>query len=112
MIEVKYGLIPKENFCNYFKFLINRTYKILPLKEEKSDTLKSYLESYQRELIGNKELVSILVNEPKFISVLNTMQYLISEEYTDAVCKKEVFKCIHILEEINEKYFKAGDANG
>ena len=106
MIEVKYGLLPKENFCKYFEFLINKTYKILPLKEENSDTLKSYLESYQRELIGNKELVSILVNEPNFITVLNTMQYLISESYSNKICKKEVFKCIHILKEINEKYFK------
>lgn len=108
MIEVKYGLLPKENFCNYFNFLINKTYKILPLKEEKSDTLKSYLESYQRELIGNMDLVPMLVKEPKFITVLNTIQYLISEEYSDKVCKREVFKCIRILEEINEKYFKEG----
>lgn len=109
MIEVKYGLLPKENFCRYFEFLINKTYKILPLKEEKSDTLKSYLESYQRELIGNMDLVPILVDEPKFITVLNTMQFLISEEYSDKVCKREVFKCIRILEEINEKYFKEGE---
>ena len=68
--------------------------------------LKSYLESYLRELIGNQELVSVLVDEPKFITVLNTMQFLISEEYSDKVCKKEVFKCIRILEEIKEKYFK------
>jgi hypothetical protein len=108
MIEVKYGLLPKENFCRYFEFLINKTYKILPLKEEKSDTLKSYLESYQRELIGNMDLVPMLVKEPKFITVLNTIQYLISEEYSDKVCKREVFKCIRILEEINEKYFKEG----
>ena len=108
MIEVKYGLLPKENFCNYFNFLINKTYKILPLKEENSDTLKSYLESYQRELIGNMDLVPLLVNEPKFITVLNTIQFLISEEYSDKVCKREVFKCIRILEEINEKYFKEG----
>ena len=108
MIEVKYGLLPKENFCRYFEFLINKTYKILPLKEEKSDTLKSYLESYQRELIGNMDLVPLLVKEPKFITVLNTIQYLISEEYSDKVCKREVFKCIRILEEINEKYFKEG----
>jgi hypothetical protein len=108
MIEVKYGLLPKENFCRYFEFLINKTYKILPLKEEKSDTLKSYLESYQRELIGNMDLVALLVKEPKFITVLNTIQYLISEEYSDKVCKREVFKCIRILEEINEKYFKEG----
>jgi hypothetical protein len=108
MIEVKYGLLPKENFCRYFEFLINKTYKILPLKEEKSDTLKSYLESYQRELIGNMDLIPLLVDEPKFITLLNTMQFLISEEYSDKVCKREVFKCIRILEEINEKYFKEG----
>lgn len=112
MIEVKYGVLPKENFCKYFEFLINKTYKILPLKEEKSDTLKSYLESYLRELIGNKDLVSILVNEPRFITVLNTMQFLISEEYSNKICKREVFKCIRILEEINEKYFKEVDSDG
>ena len=106
MIEVKYGMLPKENFCKYFEFLINKTYKILPLKEEKSDTLKSYLESYQRELIGNIDLVPLLVNEPKFITVLNTIQFLISEEYSENVCKREVFKCIRILEEINNKYFR------
>ena len=60
MIEVKYGMLPKENFCRYFEFLINKTYKILPLKEEKSETLKSYLESFQRELIGNMDLVNVL----------------------------------------------------
>lgn len=112
MIEVKYGLIPKESFCNYFEFLINKTYKILPLKEENSKTLKSYLESLLRELLGNKELVIILIGEPRFITVLNTMQFLISEEYTVKVCKKEVFKCIRILEEINSKYFKDGDSVG
>ena len=106
MIEVKYGMLPKENFCKYFEFLINKTYKILPLKEEKSDTLKSYLESYQRELIGNMDLEPLLVNEPKFITVLNTIQFLISEDYSENVCKREVFKCIRILEEINNKYFR------
>ena len=106
MIEVKYGMLPKENFCKYFEFLINKTYKILPLKEENSDTLKSYLESYQRELIGNMDLIPLLVDEPRFITVLNTMQFLISEEYSDKVCKREVFKCIHILEAIKEKNFK------
>lgn len=108
MIEVKYGLIPKESFCNYFTFLINKTYKILPLKEEGSATLHSYLESYLRELIGNSSLVSVLVNEPRFISVLNTMQFLAAEEYDVKTCKKEVFKCIRLLEEINKRHFCEG----
>lgn len=112
MINVNYGLIPKESFCRYFEFLISKTYKILPLKEEGSETLKSYLESYLRELIGNRTLVLALVNEPRFVTVLNTLQFLISEEYSVSVCKKEVFKCIRILEDINKKYFKDGDSDG
>jgi hypothetical protein len=105
MITVEYGLLPTESFNNYFKFLINKTYKILPMKEEKSETLKSYLESYQRELIGNQKLIIELTNEPQFITVLNIIQYLISEEYSLDTCKKEVFRCIHILEKIKDKYF-------
>ena len=112
MIEVKYGLLPHNSFCNYFDFLINKTYKILPMKEENSLTLKSYLESYQRELICNKELVGVLVDEPQFITVLNTIQFLISEEYTNEVCKKEVFKCIRILQKIKNKYFCEVSDNG
>lgn len=108
MIEIKYGEIPKESFCRYFNFLINKTYKILPMKEENSLTLQSYLESYLRELIGNKTLINALIDEPKFISILNSMEYLISEEYSVDTCKKEVFKCIHMLEEINKKYFQEG----
>lgn len=104
MMQVKYGLLPQEIFYNYFDFLIGRTFKILPLKEAESKTLKTYLENFQRELIGNQKLFLFLVNEPRFISVLTSIQFLIDENYDTAVCRKEVFKCIHILEEIKKKY--------
>ena len=110
MIEVKYGLIPKESFYKYFQYLINKTYKILPLKEEESKTLKSYLDSFLRELIGNRDLIVALVDEPQFITVLNTLEFLATETYSVQICKKEVFKCIRILTEINGKYF-GGDSH-
>ena len=94
MIEVKYGLLPRENFCKYFDFLINRTFKILPLKEEGSDTLIAYLEGLQRELIGSKFLFIELINEPKFISLLCSIQFLIDGDYSSAICRKEVFRCV------------------
>ena len=109
MIQVKYGEIPKENFCNYFHFLIGRTYKILPMKEENCETLKSYLEGYQRELLGSQHLFELLVKEPMFISILNTIQFLIAEEYSIETCKKEVFKCIRMFKAINKKYFQKED---
>lgn len=104
MIKVKYGLLPRENFCRYFDFLINRIFKILPMKEDGLDTLLSYMEGLQRELIGNKHLFKDLVNEPKFISILSSIQFLIDEDYSNEVCRKEVFKCIHLLDELKKKY--------
>lgn len=100
MIQVKYGLLPQEMFCNYFDFLIGKTFKILPMKEEGNKTLKLYLESFQRELIGNQQLFTYLIDEPRFISVLSSIQFLINENYSTDICRKEVFKCIHILEDI------------
>ena len=45
-------------------------------------------------------------------TVLNIIQFLISEEYTNEVCKKEVFKCIRILQKIKNKYFCEVSDNG
>ncbi len=106
MIEIKYGELPKKSLERYFKFLVNKVYKILPMKEEKCDTLKQYLESLQVELIGNSELLSFLTDEPQFISLLNIIQYLITCEYDNKACKREVFKAIKLIESINSKYFK------
>lgn len=104
-IRTKYGDIQSRNYQKYFELLVGKTYKILPMYEENSPTLRNYLESYDRELIGNTDLLDILKNEPQFITLLNTIQYLIDETYSIDVCKKEVFKCIHILKSINNKYF-------
>ena len=35
--------IPKEAVNNYLSALINKVYKILPMKEEQSETLHCYL---------------------------------------------------------------------
>lgn len=106
MIEVKYGELPKKSLEEYSKYLINKVYKILPMKEENCQTLTQYLEGLQVELIGNSELVTLLSNEPKFISLLNIIQYLISQDYDNKMCKREVFKAINLIENISQKYFK------
>lgn len=112
MINLKFGEMPDQSFNTYFDYLIGKTYKILPMREEKCPTLEKYLENYERELIGNKELITVLSDEPRFITVISTIQYLIDSEYSTDVCRKEVFKCIRILEEIKNKYFAGGELNG
>lgn len=106
MIKVAYGEIPKENLYNYFQSLIGKTYKIIPMKEQNCKTLKPYLKNYQRELIGHQYIFTVLVDEPMFISILNSIQYLISESYSADTCAKEAFKCIRLIKKISEKYFQ------
>ena len=101
-----YGEIPNENLSQYFKYLVGKIFKILPLYEEDSPTLPSYLKSYQRELIGDSQLFSELSNEPKFITLLATIEYLANSTYDHDICKSEVLKCTNIINDIGKRYFR------
>jgi len=104
MVKTKYQNIPNEYFGNYFNFLIGRIYKILPLYEEQDQNLVKYLESLQRELIGNLSLVEELKCEGYFILLLNKIEYLINEKYSHEICRKEVFEIISAIEKLRDKY--------
>jgi hypothetical protein len=103
MVKTKYQNIPNEYFGNYFNFLIGRVYKLLPLYEESQDIIKQ-LESLQRELIGNLNLVEDLKCEGYFILLLNKIEYLINEKYTHEILRKEIFECISCIEKLRDKY--------
>lgn len=104
MIETKYQFIPNQYFSNYLDFLVGRVWKILPMTEEDSKHLKEYMESLQRELIGNMNLIEDLKYDGYFITLLNKIEYLINEDYTHEVCRKEVFECVDIVKKISEKH--------
>lgn len=104
MVKTKYYAIPNEYFANYFQFLVGRVWKILPMSEENNKHLKGYMESLQRELIGNMNLVEDLKYDGYFITLLNKIEFLISEEYNHEVMRKEIFECINIIEKISNKY--------
>jgi len=104
MIKTKYYAIPNAYFANYFKFLIGRVWKILPMSEEGNQHLQGYMESLQRELIGNMNLVEDLKCDGYFITLLNKIEYLINEEYSHDICRKEVLECVSIIEKLQKKY--------
>lgn len=104
MIKTKYQEIPNQYFANYFNFLIGKVWKILPMSEHSNVHLKAYLEGLQRELIGNMNLVEDFKYDGYFITLLNKIEFLINEEYSHHICKKEVFESISIVERIREKY--------
>lgn len=101
-----YGDVPNENLSQYFNSLVGKTFKILPLYEEESPTLNTYIKSFQRELIGNSRLFQELNREPKFITLLSTIEFLASSDYDHDTCKSEVLKCTNIINDINNKYFR------
>lgn len=104
MIMTKYNPIPSELCENYFDILINRLYKILPLKEEESSTVVTYIESLLSEMTGGQEVILILENDGRFLSIINSLEYIRSCDDV-GVCKREIFKCIRIVETLKKKYF-------
>ena len=103
MIETKYNTIPNELFDNYLHSLINRIYKILPLKEENSKTVSRYIESLLSEMTGSTDVILFLKSDEQYLSIINTLEYICFSKDI-ALCKREIFKCIHIVENLIEKY--------
>ena len=95
--------IPKEAVNNYLSALINKVYKILPMKEEQSETLHCYLTGLRHELVGCYQLHFELVDEPRFLAVVNIVKYLESNDYDTATCTREVFKAINLIQDIRKE---------
>ena len=104
MIETKYNPISDQLVSNYFEVLINKVYKILPLYEEKSETVGQYIESLLYEITGNQEAIIMINDDGQYASLIGTLESL--REFIDVKkIKREVFKCIRIIESLNRKYF-------
>lgn len=106
MIKTNYDAIPDELFSNYLDFLVGKVYKILCMKEDKDKTLYKYMQSLQRELIGNKQLIVMLRHDSDFLSLLSKLEYLICNEVDLPTWKKDIFDSISLIKRMQEKYFK------
>lgn len=88
------------------KHLINKVFKILPLVEEENENVKDYINSVVIQIKGaketSKEFFKDPKNEEKLTDILNSINYLKTNDFTVEECKKEVFKCISILEKFKE----------
>jgi hypothetical protein len=102
-IAIKHGYITEELFESYLDSLVGKFFKIMPMQNDNDPTLKSYLEGLARELSGSRSLIIILNNNPYFIQLICTVQYLIDNEVSKKVCKTEVMKCIDISKKLKKK---------
>ena len=83
------------------RHLISKIFKILALKEDDNDNLVDYIDSVSIQLEGAK-ITSKFLNDydRKYYEVTNTINYLKTHDFTVKQCKREVFKCISILDSI------------
>lgn len=102
-MEVKNKKINNEFFNNYIEILKNKIFKILPMYESKSDTLKEYIGFLLDELIGCLNLYS-LQDSKIFGTVLSLISFLhCSNSYSHAQCKSHVLSCINSLDKIKSE---------
>lgn len=88
----------------FLEHLVGSVFKILPLKEDTDSGidvgLKDYIDSVVIQLVGGCMTYPELNDNQQYISVVNTVNYMNKNDFTHKQCRREVFKCIKILQEL------------
>lgn len=109
MIKTVIGVdISEELVDNYFHNLVNRFFKILPMRESGGKTLPVYIQSLQLEILGCKELIRQLDDDSNFLSLVSILQYMRDNpDCPVGDVKREVFRAIALCNKIEARYKKA-----
>ena len=90
----------------YLNSSINSVFKILPLYEEESIGLETYVESLLFELKGLDKVVD-LEHSKEYYSLLSTLESIkieiSKEDSKKSTIKREIFKCIDIIKNVITK---------
>ena len=90
---------------NYFHNLVNQFFKILPMRENNEDSLITYMQSLQTELLGCKDFIPEVGVNPQYLTLLSILQYLIDNpSCTVVIVKREVFRAISICNKLKSVY--------
>lgn len=103
--------IDRQVVDNYIKSLVNRFFKILPMRENNEASLEAYMRSLQLEMIGFEGFIKEIKYDASFITLLSILQYLIEQpncELSDV--RREVFRSINICNKLGERYSDKGVA--
>lgn len=85
---------------NFLEYMIGHIFKILPLNDNNNDGLKDHIDSVTIQLIGALDTYPELKASQKYISIINSMNFLRKEEFTKRQCKREILRCTNILQKM------------
>ena len=109
MVDTNIGVSLNETLvANYFDMLVNKVFKILPIIENKEDSIVVYAESLCCELQGFKSLLPSIGEDPTFLSFLSIVQWLI-DNVVDAETqyksiRREVFHAISLCKKLQSRF--------
>lgn len=91
---------------NYFDALVNRFYKILPMREQDEPYLDLYMQSFRNELLGCNNCIE---NDAMLMTLVSILQYLIDhQDVPVSEVKREVFRAISVCNKLKDKYSVEG----
>lgn len=100
--------LDRKMLYNYFSVLVNRFFKILPIREQENESYTIYVKSLLSELLGCKGLVYALDNDPDFTTLLFILQYLADNGDVEvSSVRREVFRSISICNKLKSRYSDA-----
>lgn len=95
----------KSILDGYLSKLVNKFFKILPMRENNEETLTTYMQSLQLELLGLQALITVIKADADYMTLLSILQYLIDcSDCSISVVKREVFRAVSICNRMRSKY--------
>lgn len=112
-MESSLGIVIEETLVSkYFNSLVNKIFKILPIIENKEESITVYMESLGVELIGFQNLLPAVGEDPAFLSLLSIYQW-IADNAVDAednykIIRREVFHAISLCKKMQAQFSTEG----
>jgi len=107
---VKDAVLSNELLGNYFERLVNKFFKILPMRENAEESLSVYVQSLLAELLGAGNLIPNMKNDADYLTILAVLQYLTDHpkcKVSDV--KREVFGAISVCNKLRLRYVSEVD---
>ena len=93
--------ISERDYRNYLIQLKDRVWKILPMYEEKNETIEEYINSVSFELMGLRGIIGELPHGIWYVKSLATLEQLKVEVLLigkQKTVKKEIFKILNTID--------------
>ena len=101
MMDTKYGTISNSDLVLYFNRLINKIYKLMPLKENKDITYDKYLEKLIKQLSGGNNFI---ISDSLFIEILFNLESLFEVDDVklhNSIVKENISICQSLIKKFN-----------